>query len=185
MADRAMYHERQARMQCARHALNNLLQQPAYEAAELDRYAIQLGGRLSLTHRWPLLGNYDVNVVMLALQSARPPLEAVWWDARKGAEALIEHASSHPRLAGLLVNCQKPSPWWTLRLLESRHWYAILRRPPGATAGDTWFDLDSNLESPAPLSEEELRRRLGDELSGGGHVFVVSKSQDDHASEES
>ena len=47
MAD-AVYHERQRLMQCAHHALNNLLQRAAYSPADLDRIAVELGGIFSL-----------------------------------------------------------------------------------------------------------------------------------------
>ena len=34
-------------------------------SAELDEIALSVGGRWSLAHRWPLLGNHDANVLLL------------------------------------------------------------------------------------------------------------------------
>ena len=73
------YHERQWLMQCAQHAINNLLQEPAVTSSDLNAIALGLGGTMSLEHRWPLLGNHDVNVVMMALSSRQPPLAVDWW----------------------------------------------------------------------------------------------------------
>ena len=58
----ALYFERQQRLNCLRHSLNNLLQRPAFSTADLNTIASSItaaegGGWLrSLTHKWPLLG---------------------------------------------------------------------------------------------------------------------------------
>ena len=75
MADRARaslgdapYFERQSLMRCAQHAINNLLQRPAVTHADLNELAESISASsFSLQHRWPLLGNHDANVLMLAL----------------------------------------------------------------------------------------------------------------------
>ena len=60
---RSIYFERQERMQCLVHSLNNLLQRRAFTAADLNAIAYSVtaaeggGWRRSLSHRWPLLGN--------------------------------------------------------------------------------------------------------------------------------
>ena len=57
-----LYFERQKRMHCLKHSLNNLLQRHAFSAADLNDIAVNItsaegGGFLrSLTHRWPVLG---------------------------------------------------------------------------------------------------------------------------------
>ena len=64
-------------MHCGRHALNNLLGSAAFRSAELDEIAVSLarmhGSRIpqlaALSHRWPIIGNYDANVILLALGS--------------------------------------------------------------------------------------------------------------------
>lgn len=61
------YHEQQSLLHCGRHSLNNLLGRAAFSSADLDEIALSIGQmqgyalpRLSLSHRWPLVGNFDV-----------------------------------------------------------------------------------------------------------------------------
>ena len=63
------YFERQSRQLCLRHTLNNLLQQSACTTADLDAIAAELpgGDRWVGPHRTVWLGNYDVNILNLAL----------------------------------------------------------------------------------------------------------------------
>lgn len=80
-----MYHERQRRQLCALHSLNNLLQDStAYSQKDLDKIAIDLSPESYLMnpHKSALgLGNYDVNVIMRALQQKN--LETIWFDKRR------------------------------------------------------------------------------------------------------
>ncbi|KAK1793937.1 hypothetical protein P4O66_010844 [Electrophorus voltai] len=81
----AIYHEKQRRELCALHALNNVFQ----DGAAFSRDALQdIYQRLSPStlvtpHKKSMLGNgnYDVNVIMAALQTRG--FEAVWWDKRR------------------------------------------------------------------------------------------------------
>ena len=78
----ACYFEQQSLMQCARHALNNMLGRPAFSSAALDAIATSLpSGAYSLAHRWPVLGNHDV---------VRPP--APMHTVRTGARVPITRA---------------------------------------------------------------------------------------------
>ena len=63
------YFERQSRQLCLRHTLNNLLQRRACTNADLDAIAAELpgGDRWVGPHRTVWLGNYDVNILSLAL----------------------------------------------------------------------------------------------------------------------
>uniref|UniRef100_A0A673J8N6 Josephin-1 n=1 Tax=Sinocyclocheilus rhinocerous TaxID=307959 RepID=A0A673J8N6_9TELE len=80
-----IYHEKQHRELCALHALNNVFQ----DGAAFSRDALQdIYQRLSPStlvtpHKKNMLGNgnYDVNVIMAALQTRG--FEAVWWDKRR------------------------------------------------------------------------------------------------------
>jgi len=78
-----LYHERQSRQLCALHVLNNLLQEKAFTKAQLDEICLQLTPSYWMNpHRSPLgLGNYDVNVMIAALQLRN--LQVVWFDKRK------------------------------------------------------------------------------------------------------
>ena len=68
---------------CALHTLNNLFQdQKAFSRQELDSICYQLNPEAFINpHKNALgLGNYDVNVMMAALQLK--DYEAVWFDRR-------------------------------------------------------------------------------------------------------
>ena len=78
-----VYHERQRKMLCAVHTLNNLFQEKdAYSKADLDAISYNLSPEKFVNpHKNVLgLGNYDVNVLMAALQLR--DYEVVWFDKR-------------------------------------------------------------------------------------------------------
>ena len=78
-----IYHERQRLMLCAVHSLNNLFQdRNAYSKEDLDAISYQLSPDSFVNpHKNMLgLGNYDVNVMMVALQQKN--YEVVWFDRR-------------------------------------------------------------------------------------------------------
>jgi len=157
-----VYHETQRRMWCALHALNALLQEPAYDAAALTEIALSIGGKLQLAHRWPLMGNWDINVMMIALQ--RRGLEVQWWDRRRSIDAL-QRLAEGTDCVGLI--CNEPGAW-LFGMVPSQHWFTI-RRVRGE-----WYDLDSKLQRPAALRAGalfgRLQRLLGREA---GQVLVV------------
>ncbi|CAN7942823.1 unnamed protein product, partial [Ixodes hexagonus] len=79
-----VYHERQVKELCALHALNNLFQDGgAFSKGSLDDICHSLSpDHLVNPHKSVLgLGNYDVNVIMSALQLRG--YEAIWFDKRK------------------------------------------------------------------------------------------------------
>ena len=143
-----VYHETQRRMWCALHALNALLQEPAYDAAALTEIALSIGGKLQLAHRWPLMGNWDINVMMIALQ--RRGLEVQWWDRRRSIDAL-QRLVEGTDCVGLI--CNEPGAW-LFGMVPSQHWFTI-RRVRGE-----WYDLDSKLQRPAALRAGALFGRL-------------------------
>lgn len=82
--DSSIYHEKQVRELCALHALNNLFQQKnCFIKIELDSICHSLSPDNWINpHKSVLgLGNYDINVIMKALQSRGH--EAIWFDKRK------------------------------------------------------------------------------------------------------
>lgn len=157
-----VYHETQRRMWCALHALNALLQEPAYDAAALTEIALSIGGKLELAHRWPLMGNWDINVMMLALQQRG--LEVQWWDRRRSIDELRSLAEEAD-CVGLI--CNEPGAW-LFGLIPSQHWFTI------RIVRGEWYDLDSKLQRPAKQGTDvlfsRLRRLLGHEA---GQVLVV------------
>lgn len=130
--------ERQRLQRCALHTLNNLFQGEAFTRAGLARLADGLSARragLLSPHHWPLVGNYDVNVLDAALASRGK--ELVW--ARQGtapdlaqAWALVLSLPAQGRLAA-----------W----LGGRHWLGLRRLGPTGA----WHNLDSLLPGPQPL----------------------------------
>ena len=158
------YHERQRLMRCGRHALNNLIGSAAFDTRTLDKFALQISGDglgQAIAHRWPVLGNYDCNVILLALQQCG--LAAEWWDKRRpeselhaalnlteseraceeqqqpaaergwrGAGRVLLNVRSRPKMFGGLVPL-------------GRHWLALR---PLAHTDRRWVDVDSHLERP-------------------------------------
>lgn len=82
---RPSYFERQSLSRCALHALNNLLQTAAFSVAALNAICEQLtpGKGWRNPHKSMIgLGNWDVNVMMKALQTKG--MQVSWFDRRKG-----------------------------------------------------------------------------------------------------
>jgi josephin len=109
-------------------------------------------------HRGPL-GNYDVNVLMAALEERG--LEAQWYDKRHRARS-IDYGRSE--LVGFLINGEN----FRFGMRMGRHWWAI-RRIRGR-----WFNLDSLRNSPSPYPEipalrDDLQRALDDD----GQVLLI------------
>ncbi len=74
--------ERQRLQRCLQHALNNLLQRSAFTCADLDELANQLDPGRTLQplfhpHRTWWLGNWDVNVLEVALRRHGKELQVV------------------------------------------------------------------------------------------------------------
>ncbi|NXS38995.1 JOS2 protein, partial [Balaeniceps rex] len=108
-------------------------------------------------------GNYDVNVIMAALQSLE--LAAVWWDKRRSLERL-----ALGQILGFILNVPSQVSLGFVALpLRRKHWLAV-RQLRG-----TYYNLDSKLRAPVPIGgEAELRAFLRDFLSQGlCEVFLV------------
>nr|XP_013802156.1 PREDICTED: josephin-2 isoform X1 [Apteryx mantelli mantelli] len=149
---RELYHERQRLELCAVHALNNVLQRPCFTQEAADEICKRLAPEARLNpHRSVLgTGNYDVNVIMAALQSLE--LAAVWWDKRRSLERL-----ALGRIVGFILNVPSNVSLGFVSLPVSRkHWLAV-RQLRG-----TYYNLDSKLKAPARIGGEgELRYGAG------------------------
>ncbi|EDV44488.1 uncharacterized protein Dana_GF20386 [Drosophila ananassae] len=140
---RMIYHERQTRHLCGLHALNNLFQRPdMFTKADLDHYCYELTPRSWLNpHRsWIGWGNYDVNVIMYALNQRR--CEAVWFDRRRDP-----HCLDLDNIFGFILNvpAQMSLGYYVPLPFQMRHWLA-LRRIDGS-----YYNLDSKLRQPKCL----------------------------------
>lgn len=85
---------------CALHALNNLFQERGFSKQELDQICYSLSPDVWINPHKSLLGlgNYDINVIMAALQ--RRGREAVWFDKRRSvfigiARNCVNYACEH------------------------------------------------------------------------------------------
>ncbi|XP_030629990.1 josephin-1 [Chanos chanos] len=155
----SIYHEKQRKELCALHALNNVFQ----DGAAFSREALQeIYQRLSPStlvtpHKKSMLGNgnYDVNVIMAALQTRG--FEAVWWDKRRDVGSI-----ALPNVTGFILNVPSNLRWGPLRLpLKRQHWIGVRE------VGGVYYNLDSKLRSPHAIgTAEELRKFLRHQLRG-------------------
>ncbi|KFO69361.1 Josephin-2, partial [Cuculus canorus] len=160
-----LYHERQRLELCALHALNNLLQRPYFTPETADDICKRLAPNVRINPHRSFLGtgNYDVNVILAALQSLE--LEALWWDKRRSLERL---ALGH--ILGFILNVPSQVSLGFLTFpFRRKHWVAI-RQFHGI-----YYNLDSKLRAPVAIGgEAELREFLRDFLSQGlCEVFLV------------
>ncbi|XP_033025804.1 josephin-2 [Lacerta agilis] len=153
-----VYHERQRLELCAVHALNNVLQERIFTQEAADEICKKLApdARWNPHRSFLGTGNYDVNVIMAALQSVG--LEAIWWDKRRPLEQL-----SLEGVLGFIINVPSNVCLGFLSLpVRRRHWIAV-RQLDG-----TYYNLDSKLKGPAPIGgESDLRVFLQEVLSQG------------------
>ncbi|UYV78882.1 JOSD1 [Cordylochernes scorpioides] len=161
-----IYHERQVKELCALHALNNLFQDPvAFTKPQLDSICHALSpDHLVNPHKSMLgLGNYDVNVLMAALQNKG--YEAVWFDKRRDPWCI-----DLSQIVGFILNVPTELKLGFLPLpLNRKHWVAV-RQLDGL-----YYNLDSKMEAPLALGkEEEVLGYLKEQLrSKDKQLFLV------------
>ncbi|CAD7078119.1 unnamed protein product [Hermetia illucens] len=165
-----IYHERQSRELCALHALNNLFQaKGTYTKPQLDEICTQLSPDDWINpHRSVLgLGNYDVNVIMTALQ--KKDCEAVWFDKRKDPSCI-----DTSQIVGFILNVPTDYRIGFITLpLKRRHWISVRE------IGGRYYNLDSKLDTPQCIgTERDLFNHLRAELqSNDKELFVVVTSE--------
>ncbi|XP_078539704.1 josephin-1 isoform X1 [Lissotriton helveticus] len=170
-----IYHEKQRRELCALHALNNVFQDgSAFTRETLQDIFQRLSPNTMVTpHKKSMLGNgnYDVNVIMAALQTKG--YEAVWWDKRRDV-SIIALSS----VTGLIMNLPSSLSWGPVKLpLKRQHWICIRE------VGGTYYNLDSKLKLPERIgTEDELRSFLKYQLRGKNCelLLVVSEEVEAH-----
>ncbi|KAF1568924.1 UNVERIFIED_CONTAM: Josephin-1, partial [Eudyptes pachyrhynchus] len=117
--------------------------------------------------------NYDVNVIMAALQTKG--YEAVWWDKRRdgGVIALTN-------VMGFIMNLPSSLCWGPLKLpLKRQHWICVRE------VGGAYYNLDSKLKMPEWIGgESELRKFLKYHLRGKNCelLLVVPEEVEAHQS---
>lgn len=113
-------------------------------------------------HHNSLTGNYDINVLIAALEGKGK--RVVWHDRRNGASS-IDLDESEGKLFGIVLNIpeKKYGGLW-----RSRHWVAM-RRIEGV-----WYNLDSDFDAPYSFKDTEVvRESLDRVISGGAEVLLV------------
>lgn len=155
MSEAEIFHEKQRLEFCAIHALNNVLQERVFTKETADDICKRLAPQSVVNpHRSVLgTGNYDVNVIMAALQSRG--LAAVWWDKRRSVESVCVS-----RVEGFILNVpSRVSLGFVSLPLRRRHWMAV------RSIQGLYYNLDSKLKNPLSIGgEEQLRRFLGEQL---------------------
>ncbi|GLU18795.1 hypothetical protein SLE2022_350770 [Rubroshorea leprosula] len=171
-----IYHERQRLQFCLLHSLNNLFQQKdAFNRASLDAISEKLvlddpnketWTPLSLLfkpHHNAITGNYDINVLIAALEGKGKSV--VWHDRRNDASSIDLDDGSEGTLMGIVLNVpvKRYAGLW-----RGRHWIA-LRKIDGV-----WCNLDSDLSAPQSFNgAEEVREFLNYIIGQGGEVLLV------------
>lgn len=169
----SIYHERQVKELCALHALNNLFQERGFSKQDLDQICYSLSPDVWINPHKSFLGfgNYDINVIMAALQ--KRGREAVWFDKRRDPKCLCLD-----NIEGFILNVPTEYKFgFVLFPLKRRHWIA-LKKIHGA-----FYNLDSKLDSPQLIGQEnDLLVYLKDQIdSKEKELFlVVSKEIDNN-----
>lgn len=160
-----IYHEKQVRELCALHALNNVLQCGEFSEQQLDAICRRLAPGAWLNPHRSLLGtgNFDVNVLMTALQGRGR--DARWFDRRRPVSDLVLE-----NIEGLILNLFTEYKLGPFTLPYSRrHWVALRRlRTAGLPSSEpaAYYNLDSKLQVPERIgTEKELVAFLTDKLS--------------------
>uniref|UniRef100_A0A915IGN3 Josephin-2 n=1 Tax=Romanomermis culicivorax TaxID=13658 RepID=A0A915IGN3_ROMCU len=136
----SIYHERQSWQLCAMHSLNNLFQGVAFTRDSLDDICKKLSPESGFwnPHKNCIgLGNYDVNVVISALNTK--DCTAVWFDKRKSPEVI-----DLTKIVGFIANVpsQAKISFVTIPFIKRNHWIAMRE------INGTYYNLDSKLAAP-------------------------------------
>lgn len=170
-----VYHERQRLQFCLLHSLNNLFQEKgAFTRAHLNAIAEKLNhddpnkgtwtpvSVIFKPHHNALTGNYDINVLIAALEEKGK--KVIWHDRRSGASS-IDLDEPVDKLMGIVLNVpvRKYGGLW-----RGRHW-VTLKKIKGV-----WYNLDSDFSAPHSFKDtEEVREFLDAIIGGGAEVLLV------------
>jgi len=163
-----IYHEKQVKMLCAVHCLNNLFQSKEFNKAILDDICSQLAPEEYINpHKSVLgLGNYDVNVLMVALETKA--MQLVWFDKRKEISSSSLELS---RAFGFILNIPSYTTFGFVTLpIRSRHWLSCRKMPD-----DKFYNLDSKFDNPKCVGgDDDFITYLRNEMkSNDKELFLV------------
>ncbi|XP_041364493.1 josephin-2-like isoform X2 [Gigantopelta aegis] len=168
--DSGIYHERQQKELCAMHALNNLFQvQGAFTKKDLDELCNKLSPDAFFNpHRSILgLGNYDVNVIMAALQ--KKGYDTIWFDKRKSIDCL-----QFENIMGFILNIPTEYKWGFVRLpIHRKHWISI------KCINNQYVNLDSKLDCPEIIGDSAaLKEFLHNQLMDNDKELLLVVAQE-------
>lgn len=164
-SDTYIFHEVQESMLCGQHALNNLLQESIFTPIDLaeiaqgldaqERAFMTVDGNMTPDAMKFLSessgnvdesGNFSIQVLRAALQQSHA-IELISWTADGGNQSSEMTAEK-----GFIVN--RSSHWFTVRKIKTR-----------------WWNLNSTLERPEPITEFYLTAFLSQLIGDGYSVF--------------
>lgn len=174
-----IYHEKQRLQFCLLHSLNNLFQEKdVFTRADLNAIAERLDlddpnkgtwtplSAIFKPHHNALTGNYDINVLIAALEEKGK--RVVWHDRRNGAST-IDLEGSENELMGIVLNIPVKK---YVGLWRSRHWVTLRR------VGGVWYNLDSDFPAPYQFKDtEEVRNFLDNITAAGAEVLLVMNDE--------
>lgn len=148
------------------HAVNNVLGSSAYQPQHFDDICRSISSDLINPHRHIFGGDYDVNVMIIALQSKG--FSCHWLDSRKGGAT--QQQTSRREVCGYLVNkklLSSPAKSFFKSVLgmSGRHWICARK------LGDAYYLLDSKREQPEEISSIEKFLAIETELDS--HIIEI------------
>jgi len=124
-------------------------------------------------------GNYDANVLMMALSSKK--VEVQFWDSRKKDVGEIIHRVKKDDCVGLILNtsgAQRKDPdtckSWILRMVfgEVGHWIAVRKEK------DQFCNLNSKYDEPEIYrNDDELANFLEEQLERDIHILIATSME--------
>ncbi|KAF6153521.1 hypothetical protein GIB67_027388 [Kingdonia uniflora] len=187
---KTIYHEKQILQLCLLHALNNLFQEKnLFTRADLNALSEQLVLADPIKQHWTraplsvifkphhnaLSGNYDINVLIAALEGKGK--EVVWHDRRNGADTIHLDHESQDMLMGIVLNIPVKR---FIGIWKGRHW-VTLRIIEGV-----WYNLDSDLLHPYSFKDtREVKDFIDYIIRSGGEAFLVFHKNGDKDQEAS
>lgn len=175
-----IYHEKQSKLLCALHTLNNLLQDgTAFKQEDLDKICKELDSKSFINPYKSVLGlgDYDISVIIKALQQKK--LEAVHFDRRKDPHAELNFENIY----GFILNVMSSYQVGGIALpMKGRHWLPIrnLATTTEKAHGITnYYNLDSKLDAPESIgSTNDLIGFLRNILQAEETVLLVVVTED-------
>ena len=165
-----LYHEKQDLALCGVHALNNLMQGPAFGAGDLAAIALKLDEA-----EQALLDDAAAAVFAADLADGRSHR----LDQRSGDFSFEVLAAALETHGCQLINCDHasvaeavgsaPEAEEGFLVHRSSHWFALRR------VASLWWNVDSKLPRPVLIVSEDLATFIG-QLRAAGHTLHVARS---------